>query len=204
MITSLPNLLSLSRIAAIPVLLGLFFLDGELARWATGAIFFAACLTDFLDGYFARVRRQQTDLGRLLDPIADKLLVAATIFMLVAFDRVTGLAILPAMVILCREILVSGLREFLAGLSISMPVTRLTKWKTAIQMAAIGVLLIGDAGPVFIPMVEIGEVGLWIAAVLTFITGYNYLRASAKHLTSAGVAPKSRAVKEAKPANPLG
>lgn len=204
MITSLPNLLSLSRIAAIPVLLGLFFLDGELARWVAGAIFFVACLTDFLDGYFARVRRQQTDLGRLLDPIADKLLVAATIFMLVAFDRVTGLAILPAMVILCREIVVSGLREFLAGLSISMPVTRLTKWKTAIQMAAIGVLLIGDAGPVFIPMVEIGEVGLWVAAALTFITGYNYLRASAKHLTSAGVAPKSRAVKEAKPANPLG
>ncbi|MCH7635399.1 MAG: CDP-diacylglycerol--glycerol-3-phosphate 3-phosphatidyltransferase [Proteobacteria bacterium] len=204
MITSLPNLLSLSRIAAIPVLLGLFFLDGELARWVAGAIFFVACLTDFLDGYFARVRRQQTDLGRLLDPIADKLLVAATIFMLVAFDRVTGLAILPAMVILCREIVVSGLREFLAGLSISMPVTRLTKWKTAIQMAAIGVLLIGDAGPVFIPMVEIGEVGLWIAAALTFITGYNYLRASAKHLTGAGVAPKSRAVKEAKPANPLG
>ncbi|MCH7541032.1 MAG: CDP-diacylglycerol--glycerol-3-phosphate 3-phosphatidyltransferase [Proteobacteria bacterium] len=195
MITSLPNLLSLSRIAAIPVLLGLFFLDGELARWVAGAIFFVACLTDFLDGYFARVRRQQTDLGRLLDPIADKLLVAATIFMLVAFDRVTGLAILPAMVILCREIVVSGLREFLAGLSISMPVTRLTKWKTAIQMAAIGVLLIGDAGPVFIPMVEIGEVGLWIAAALTFITGYNYLRASAKHLTGAGVAPKSRAVK---------
>ena len=204
MITSLPNLLSLSRIAAIPVLLGLFFLDGELARWVAGAIFFVACLTDFLDGYFARVRRQQTDLGRLLDPIADKLLVAATIFMLVAFDRVTGLAILPAMVILCREIVVSGLREFLAGLSISMPVTRLTKWKTAIQMAAIGVLLIGDAGPVFIPMVEIGEVGLWVAAALTFITGYNYLRASAKHLTGAGVAPKSRAVKEAKPANPLG
>ena len=186
------------------MLLGLFFLDGELARWVAGAIFFVACLTDFLDGYFARVRRQQTDLGRLLDPIADKLLVAATIFMLVAFDRVTGLAILPAMVILCREIVVSGLREFLAGLSISMPVTRLTKWKTAIQMAAIGVLLIGDAGPVFIPMVEIGEVGLWIAAALTFITGYNYLRASAKHLTGAGVAPKSRAVKEAKPANPLG
>lgn len=204
MITSLPNLLSLSRIAAIPVLLGLFFLDGELARWAAGAIFFVACLTDFLDGYFARVRHQQTDLGRLLDPIADKLLVAATIFMLVAFDRVTGLAILPATVILCREIVVSGLREFLAGLSISMPVTRLTKWKTAIQMAAIGVLLIGDAGPVFIPMVEIGEVGLWVAAALTFITGYNYLRASAKHLAGAGVSPKSRAVKEAKPANPLG
>ncbi len=204
MITSLPNLLSLSRIAAIPVLLGLFFLDGELTRWAAGAIFFAACLTDFFDGYFARVRRQQTDLGRLLDPIADKLLVAATIFMLVAFDRVTGLAILPATVILCREIVVSGLREFLAGLSISMPVTRLTKWKTAIQMVAIGVLLIGDAGPVFIPMVEIGEVGLWVAAALTFITGYNYLRASAKHLSGAGASPKSRAVKEAKPANPLG
>jgi cardiolipin synthase len=125
-------------------------------------------MTDYFDGYFARSRRQLSNLGRFLDPVADKLLVASVILLLVAFDRVTGWTVLPALVILCREIVVSGLREFLAGLRVRVPVSRLAKWKTAI------------------PAILIGEIGLWIAAVLTLVSGYDYLRAGLKYMTAPG------------------
>ena len=147
MITNLPNLLTLSRIVAIPLLALLFFIPGDGAKWGAMLLFAAAALTDFLDGYFARSRRQFSRLGRFLDPVADKLLVASALFLLVAFDNITGLTILPALVILCREILVSGLREFLAGLRVRVPVSRLAKWKTAIQMVAIGFLIVALARP---------------------------------------------------------
>src|SRR5258708_18471111 len=129
----------------------------------------------------ARRWEQQSELGRFLDPIADKRLVAATLFMLTATARLSAQAILPALVILCREILVSGLREYLAGLRVGLPVSRLAKWKTGIQMVAIGVLIVGDAGPALLPVVAIGEMLLWIAALLTMVTAYDYLRAGLTH-----------------------
>jgi len=181
-LTSLPNLLTLSRILAIPVVIATFYVDGDYARWFGCALFSAAGVTDWLDGHMARRWEQQSELGRFLDPIADKLLVSATLFMLTATGRLTAHAVLPALVILCREILVSGLREYLAGLSVGMPVSRLAKWKTAIQMVAIGFLIVGDAGWHVIPIVVIGETLLWVAALLTLVTGYDYLRAGLSHI----------------------
>jgi cardiolipin synthase len=145
-------------------------------------VFAAASLTDYLDGYLARTFKQQTSLGRFLDPVADKVMVAVALLMLVAFARISGLMVLPALVILCREILVSGLREFLAELQVGLPVSRLAKWKTAIQMIAISFLLLGPAGPAWLPVVWIGELALWLAAGLTLITGYDYLRAGLRHM----------------------
>jgi cardiolipin synthase len=181
-LTSVPNLLTLSRILAIPVVVGTFYVSGDYARWFGCALFAAAGLTDWLDGQIARRWEQQSELGRFLDPIADKLLVSATLFMLTATDRLSARAVLPALVILCREILVSGLREYLAGLRVGMPVSRLAKWKTAIQMIAIGVLIVGDAGPKILPVVAIGETLLWLAAILTIVTGYDYLRTGLSHI----------------------
>jgi cardiolipin synthase len=184
-LTSLPNLLTLSRILAIPLVVATFYVSGDSARWFCCALFSAAGITDWLDGHVARRWEQQSELGRFLDPIADKLLVSATLFMLTATDRLWGLTVLPALVILCREILVSGLREYLAGLSVGVPVSRLAKWKTAIQMVAIGVLIVGSAGPTFLPVVRIGEMLLWVAALLTLLTGYDYLRLGLAHMTRA-------------------
>lgn len=186
MITSLPNLLTLSRILFIPVLVALFYVEGDTARWVALAVFVVAALTDYFDGYLARTRREHSTLGRFLDPVADKLLVAAVILLLAAFDRITGWTVLPALVILCREITVSGLREFLADINVRVPVSKLAKWKTAIQMVAIGFLIVGDASPEAIPAILIGEIGLWIAAALTLFTGYDYLRAGLRHMTSDG------------------
>lgn len=182
MLTSLPNLLTLSRIAVIPVVVGLFFVPDAWAAWTACALFAAAAITDYVDGWLARAWEQESVIGKFLDPIADKLLVAATLFMVVAFDRLTGLAILPAVVILLREVLVSGLREYLAGLNVGVPVTNLAKWKTAIQMVAIGWLIVGADGPEGWPVTEIGEVGLWAAAALTLLTGWDYLRAGLRHM----------------------
>ena len=183
MVTSLPTLLTLSRIVVIPLVVGLFYIDGDAARWIACALFVAAAITDWFDGYVARSRNLVSTFGRFLDPIADKLLVAAVLFMLVAFRRVSPVSFLPALVIVLREILVSGLREFLAEVRVGMPVSRLAKWKTGIQMVAIPVLLVGDAAT-FMPTRQIGEVGLWIAAVLTMITGWDYLRSGWRHIRS--------------------
>ena len=184
MLTSLPNLLTLSRILVIPLVVALFFIDGDMPRWITLGLYAAACLTDFFDGYIARSMGQISKLGRFLDPVADKLLVAAVILMLVATGRISGLVVLPALIILIREILVSGLREHLASIAVGVPVSRLAKWKTVIQMFSLGFLIVHDASPAWIPSVWIGEVGVWAAALLTLITGYDYLRASLGHLTA--------------------
>jgi len=183
-LTSLPNLLTLSRILAIPVVVATFYLDGEPARWFCCALFSAAGITDWLDGHMARRWEQQSEIGRFLDPIADKLLVSATLFMLTATGRLPTNALLPALVILCREILVSGLREYLAGLRVGVPVSRLAKWKTFIQMMAIGWLIVGDAGWHALPVVAVGAALLWLAAMLTLVTGYDYLRAGLSHIAA--------------------
>ena len=183
MLTSIPNLLTLFRIAAIPGIVALFFLDSDLGKYLACGLFGIAAITDFFDGYLARAYGQQSSFGKFLDPVADKLLVSSALLMATGFGQISGLTILPAVVILCREILVSGLREFLAGVQISVPVSTLAKWKTMIQMFAIGFLIVGDSGPDALPTRLIGEWGLWAAAVLTLITGYDYLRASLYHIT---------------------
>jgi cardiolipin synthase (CMP-forming) len=191
-LTSVPNLLTLSRILVIPVVVATFYVSGDYARWFCCALFAAAGFTDWLDGHVARRWEQQSELGRFLDPIADKLLVSATLFMLTAMGRLPTQALLPALVILCREILVSGLREYLAGLRVGMPVSRLAKWKTAIQMVAIGVLIVGDAGWRVLPVVAIGETLLWLAALLTLVTGYDYLRAGLSHIVRPTAAQRAK------------
>jgi cardiolipin synthase len=182
MLMSLPNLLTLSRILSIPLLVALIYIDTTLFRWLALGGFVLAGVTDYLDGYLARHRNEISPLGRFLDPIADKLLVAAVIMMLVATRQIEGLTVFAAIVILCREILVSGLREYLAEIKVSVPVTGLAKWKTAIQMIALGFLIVGNAGPDGFPTVLIGETGLWIAAALTLLTGYDYLSHGLKHM----------------------
>ena len=186
MLLDLPNLLTLSRIAAIPVLIVLVALRDPGADLAACIVFSLAAITDYLDGYLARVRRQISDLGRMLDPIADKLLVGATLMLLVGHGRLTAFGLYPAIVILLREIMVSGLREYLAGIRIGLPVTRLAKWKTGFQMGALGALLAGDTtakllGLSALPVSLIGEAMLWAAAVLTLVTGWDYLTAGLRH-----------------------
>lgn len=186
MLTDLPNLLTLSRIAAIPVLVLLVALHTPATDFAASMLFSAAAITDYFDGRIARGRRQITDLGRMLDPIADKLLVGATLILLAGQNRLSTWGLYPAIVILLREILVSGLREYLAGLRVGLPVTALAKWKTGVQMGALGTLLAGDAsatllGIPFLPVSIIGEAMLWAAACLTLWTGWDYLTASLHH-----------------------
>jgi cardiolipin synthase len=179
---SVPNLLTLSRIALIPIIMAAFYTDNHTGRWVATFAFISACFTDFLDGYVARLWSQTSRFGQFLDPIADKLLVASTLLMLVGFGRIQPVSFLPAIIILCREILVSGLREFLSGLQVRMSVSALAKWKTAAQMGAISLLLIGDISPFGGAINVIGEGFLWIAAVLTLMTGYTYLKSSLRHL----------------------
>ncbi len=185
---SLPNVLTYSRIAAVPVVVGCIYaqsiMDGPLwLRWVALAVFIAAGVTDFLDGYYARIWDQQSAFGRMLDPIADKLLVASCLLILAADGIIHGWTLWAAIVILCREILVSGLREYLAGLRVSVPVTRLAKWKTTVQLIAIGFLLAGDAGDQVLPVTTpVGLALLWISAIFTLYTGYDYFRAGIRHL----------------------
>ncbi|MEA2755977.1 MAG: hypothetical protein QOJ54_2266 [Aliidongia sp.] len=190
MLKTLPNLLTLSRIAVIPLVVGTFYLGHPWDAWFGGVLFGAACVTDWLDGHFARRWQQISAFGRFLDPIADKLLVSLILMMLVAFDRLSPPTLFPALVILAREILVSGLREFLAGLRVSVPVSRLAKWKTGIQMGAIGVLLGSGALP-FAAQIELaGEGLLWLAAMLTLITGYDYLTHGLVHMEAEDAKPR--------------
>ena len=203
MLTSLPNLLTISRIAVIPVVVGTFYLPDLWSQWLACGLFIVAGITDWLDGHFARLWSQQSEIGRFLDPIADKLLVGAALFMLAATGRIADWTILPALVILMREILVSGLREYLAGLRVSVPVSRLAKWKTGIQMTAIGFLLVGDAGPHWLPVQGIGELLLCIAALLTLVTGYDYLHAGLPHMTDERPPPRTQSLETIKPSSVL-
>jgi len=177
---NLPNILTLSRIAAIPLVVACFWLEHGWAQWLSAGLFAAACVTDWFDGYFARRYAQISRFGRFLDPIADKLLVAAALVMLVDSKQLSGVHVLAALIILAREILVSGLREFLAELRVGLPVSQLAKWKTGVQMVAIAFLLVGDAAA---PVVtDLGLWLIWIAAGLTLITGYDYLRTGLRHM----------------------
>ncbi|MDD3182673.1 MAG: CDP-diacylglycerol--glycerol-3-phosphate 3-phosphatidyltransferase [Alphaproteobacteria bacterium] len=185
MFKTIANKLTLSRIVLIPLILILLILPYGWAAWAAWGLFTIAGVTDWLDGYMARRENQVTRVGQFLDPIADKLLVSAVLLLLVYNRQIDGLSVLPAVIILLREVAVSGLREFLAGLSISVPVSRLAKWKTTIQLVALGFLIIGtDNAPNWIPATQIGDLLLWIAGGLTILTGYDYWKASQKHFES--------------------
>jgi len=190
LLVSIPNLLTYGRILAVPLIALCFFMEGKLqstdfARWSAVAIFIIASVTDFFDGYLARIWKQTSNIGKMLDPIADKLLVA-TCLLLLAVDTdhtIAGWSIWAAIIILCREILVSGLREYLAELRVGVPVTWIAKWKTAVQMVAIVFLLAGSAGDKLFPYTtQTGIVLLWIAAVITIYTGYDYFKAGLKHI----------------------
>ncbi|MBX9643208.1 MAG: CDP-diacylglycerol--glycerol-3-phosphate 3-phosphatidyltransferase [Novosphingobium sp.] len=188
---NLPNLLTLSRIVALPVLVGLLWFP----QWPLGygIAFVLYCLmgiTDYFDGYLARSQGAVSKLGQFLDPIADKIMVAAVILILVHNRDITGWSVIAALIILLREIAVSGLREFLGGLRVSVPVSKLAKWKTTFQMVALGALILMGAWPQFaIPFTgglltpyTVGYSTLWAAAVLTLVTGWDYLRVGLKHM----------------------
>ena len=185
---ALPNVLTYGRIAAVPAVVACMYWQdiwqgGIWLRWVALAIFIAAGITDFLDGYFARKYGEQSTFGKMLDPIADKLLVASCLMMLAVDGTIRGAHVWAAIVILCREILVSGLREYLAALRVSVPVTKLAKWKTTIQLVAIGFLLAGEAGDLVVPVVtQIGLLLLWISAILTVYTGWDYFRHGIHHV----------------------
>lgn len=185
---NLPNMLTYARILAVPLIVLCFYLEGRTRptdwwRWAAVSIFVVASITDYFDGYIARIWEQTSNIGKMLDPIADKLLVSAALLLL-AFDRtIDKWSLWAAIIILCREILVSGLREYLAALKVSVPVTQLAKWKTTIQLVAVGFLLAGPAGDKVLPYTtEIGLMLLWLSAIVTLYTGYDYFRAGLKHI----------------------
>lgn len=182
---SVPNLLTYGRVLAVPVVVGcLFWSELGRMRWIALAIFIVAAITDFLDGYLARAWAQQSTLGQMLDPVADKLLVAAVLMMLVADRTIASYSLSAAVIILCREILVSGLREYLGTLEVSVPVSRIAKWKTTLQLVALGFLIAGPAGNEILPETTmIGLALLWVAALLTLYTGWDYLKAGLKHVS---------------------
>ena len=190
---NLPNILTYGRILAVPLVAGLLLwtdkahtvtgLGVEAARWVALGIYVVAAITDFFDGYLARKWQQQSALGKMLDPIADKVLVAVILLVLCGDQILRGGHVWAAIIILAREVLVSGLREFLGQLRVSVPVTQIAKWKTTVQLVAIGFLIAGPAGDTLIPGVTyVGVVGLWIAAALTLYTGYDYFRAGLRHV----------------------
>ena len=179
--SNLPNYLTLFRVISIPIIIIAIIPQTYLSNWIAVSLYIVACISDFLDGYFARKLKLETKLGKFLDPIADKVLVISIIFILVAIDKISGFFIYPALIIIIREILVSGLREFFAKSEISINVTNIAKWKTLIQMFSLGFLIIGDDFTLISYTMLMGEIGLTIASLITIYTGYKYFD---KHLNS--------------------
>ena len=185
---SIPNILTLSRILAVPILVFLLWRPAPVDYAITFVLYCIVGITDYFDGYLARAWNSISRLGQFLDPIADKIMVAAVLVMLISnrkanpVPEIAGLHLIPALVILLREIIVSGLREYLAGLQVSVPVSALAKWKTTLQLVALGALILGGALPHQPWVHQIGLLCLWAAAALTLVTGYDYLRTGLKHM----------------------
>jgi len=185
---SLPNLLTLSRILAVPILVFLLWRPTPVDYLITYVLYCLVGITDYFDGYLARAQGKISKLGQFLDPIADKIMVAAVLIMLISSRKanpvpeIEGLHIIPALVILLREIIVSGLREFLAELRVGIPVSALAKWKTTFQLVALGALILGGGLPAYPFVHNVGIISLWAAAALTLITGYDYLRIGIRHM----------------------
>ncbi|PZU48666.1 MAG: CDP-diacylglycerol--glycerol-3-phosphate 3-phosphatidyltransferase [Sphingomonas sp.] len=185
--SSLPNLLTLSRIFAVPLFVILMWNASWMGYTAAFLLYCLAGITDYIDGYLARAQGTVSKLGVFLDPVADKIMVAAVIVMLIHNDNIIGWHVIPALVIILREITVSGLREFLATARVSLPVSQLAKWKTTFQMVSLGALILAPASAHWwpaLPSQPVGIVTLWLAGVLTLVTGWDYLRIGLKHMTS--------------------
>ena len=180
----LPNFLTLARIALVPIFVAAFWLPLPAGRWIALAVFLVAAITDYADGFIARARNAESRMGQMLDPIADKLLVASALMMLVYMDDIRGFVLVPALIILFREIMVSGMREFLASIAVHVPVSSISKFKTAIQVAALSLLIAAPAiESAFGTLHRIGIIALWIAALLTLYTGFVYVQANLAHMS---------------------
>ena len=179
---NLSNILTLSRILVIPVIVILIYLKNPYYGWIAFVLFCLAGITDFFDGYFARIRNEISNLGTFLDPIADKLLVASVILILTSKEIIADWETIPALIILLREIAVSGLREYLATIKVSVPVSKIAKLKTSLQLIALGILILSESGITIVPIILLGKIALWSAALLTLYTGYDYLKSGIKHL----------------------
>jgi cardiolipin synthase len=178
---NLSNILTLCRILVIPIIVALIYLKSPFYGWLAFILFCLASITDYFDGYIARIRNEVSNLGTFLDPIADKLLVASVILILTSKEVIADWETIPALIILLREIAVSGLREYLAGIKVSVPVSKISKLKTSLQLIALAILILSESGISFIPILFIGKIALWSAAILTLYTGYDYLRSGLKH-----------------------
>ena len=179
---NISNLLTLSRIIVIPIIVLCLYLDNPLYGWISFVLFCTASITDYFDGYIARIRNEVSNLGTFLDPIADKLLVASVILILTSKEVISDWETIPALIILLREIAVSGLREYLAGIKVSVPVSKIAKFKTFLQLVALAILILSESGISIIPILFIGKIALWSAGILTLYTGYDYLKSGLKHL----------------------
>ena len=182
----IPNILTIGRIILVPVFIGTYYLPGAMGDWIPFFIFVLASFTDFLDGLLARLYKEESKLGELLDPVADKIVVASALFLLVMDNTIKDYEVIAAIIIMIREIIISGLREFLAKVQIAVPVTKLAKYKTFIQMFSIAILLTGESGNKIINFGNynahsIGILLLWVAAFLTIYTGYDYVRKRIHH-----------------------
>ena len=178
---NISNLLTLARITVIPVIVLCIYMNNPFYVWLAFILFCAASITDYFDGYIARIRNEVTNFGTFLDPIADKLLVAAVILILTSKEVIADWETIPALIILLREIAVSGLREYLAKIKVSVPVSRISKIKTSLQLIALAFLILSESGITTIPIIFIGKTALWIAGILTLYTGYDYLKSGLKH-----------------------
>ena len=178
---NLSNILTLSRIIVIPIIVALIYLKSPFYGWIAFILFCIASITDYFDGYFARIRNEISNLGTFLDPIADKLLVASVILILTSKGVIAEWETIPALIILLREIAVSGLREFLAEIKVSIPVSKIAKLKTSLQLIALGILILSESGITIVPILLLGKISLWLAALMTLYTGYDYIKSGFKH-----------------------
>ena len=178
---NLSNILTISRIVVIPLIVFFIYLKSPIYGWLAFVLFCIAGITDYFDGYFARIRNEVSNLGTFLDPIADKLLVAAVILILTSKEVIAGWETVHALIIFLREIAVSGLREYLAGIKVSVPVSKISKLKTSLQLIALGILILSESSISILPIILIGKIALWTAAILTLYTGYDYLKSGIKH-----------------------
>ncbi|MCR5225134.1 MAG: CDP-diacylglycerol--glycerol-3-phosphate 3-phosphatidyltransferase [Alphaproteobacteria bacterium] len=181
----LPNVLTLSRIFSIPFIIGCFYVHSFAAHLIATVLFVVACLTDFFDGYFARQWKQVSAFGRFLDPVADKLLISTILLMLSGTGVITGVHLIAATIILAREIIVSGLRQFMSEMQLRVPVTKFAKWKTATQMLSVSCLLCSAMFPKIEMLKTAGLVFLWLAVVMTVFTGARYLKFGVVHMVDA-------------------
>ena len=178
---NLSNFLTLIRIAVIPIIVFCIYLKNPYFGWVAFVLFCLASITDYFDGYIARLRNEVTNFGTFLDPIADKLLVAAVILILTSKGVISDWDTIPALIILLREITVSGLREYLAGIKVSIPVSTIAKSKTLFQLSALALLILSESSIEMTPILYLGKIFLWVAAVLTLYTAYDYVKGSVKH-----------------------